>query len=181
MDLFKKFVGTVYVGRATIRHESEPTISDLPGGTKQLQAEYPECYPHILCEFHGLTFGDLMMEKAGLIKGSSGLIVDYQKLVRDRSPLEQVEAWRSKFDSMDSEEKTELVEETTSLVGNVYEEVLDDVLSGAPFVVLTENVKLDVPLPISAKREKLAEIVDSEMQVEMLDDETVSILLERMS
>lgn len=126
-------VGTyVYVGRRQLRHESEPNLKQ-----EEMIETVPEAYPHTFIDFSGAKLADVL-EHAG---GKQGCVVDTQKVVRDKSTLAEVQAWRAAFTGETLEkvlDSVELDEATYTSLASL----------GESYVVIkfaTAGSKLDVP------------------------------------
>ena len=156
--LEESFNGTVYFGKRTLRHDEEPSVRDL-GGNDELESEYPEARPHIFVKFdEGVSLKDALASASNIINGSSGIVVQYQKEVRDNSTPAEVQAWRDKFtpDRLEG-----IVHEVENLSDQKLESVVDDIASGAPFVILTTSeITLDVPKQVADMRDFLVEWID---------------------
>lgn len=123
----------VYVGRRQLRHATEPNEKQ-----EWMFENCPEAYPHTFVDFSGAKLLDVF-EHAG---GKQGCVVDTQKVVRDKSTINEVNAWRDTFDI------AQWADRIDGCV-NIDETALDEIASGVPFVVIrfTESgAKLDVPM-----------------------------------
>jgi len=154
MDIFKKFSGYVYVGRATMRTEEEPSIQDLADGKEQLIQEYPEAIPHIFLRYQDLSLGQLIMTPKLAAKGYNGVIVKFQKILK-KEPVVEVEAWRESF-------TPDALPKNVKWLKGSEEAVQSDIEAGAPFVLLDAEANgLDIPMTVDLMRKKINEIPGS--------------------
>lgn len=131
----------VYIGRRTLRNDAEPDVNQ-----DERVEKYPEQYPHTFVDFGGAKVVDVM----GYAGGKQGCVVDTQKVVRDKHTLNEVNAWRERFDL---EMFREAVWNNILNIEEVpIEEILvvedDEEILGDPFVVIdfkTSGSKLSVP------------------------------------
>lgn len=168
MDINEEYTGLAYVGRSTLRHEDEPGMGkDAPGefdGRDEYTSEHPTLRPHIFIDFDGVSLADALMSPSNCAKGSSGIIVKYQKLIREGEPSKaQVDAWRENhtpemLNGRDIDNLTDVSEDT----------VMNDILEGAPFVILDAgDISLDVPKQPEDMREELRWLEDQSDDIEL--------------
>jgi len=156
MDILKEaFSGILYVGRALLRHEDEDE-----GVSKQdrIDANDP-ALPHVFIQFDGVTLQEALMSASSIAKGSSGVIVQYQKIIRTQSAIGEVNAWRDRFDV----ERFQNLDGVRDGTGGDLQAAIDEVHNGAPWVLLDANdPDLDVPTQPSDVRRKLVEIFEAQ-------------------
>lgn len=176
MDFSEEHSGTFYVGRSTLRHESEPKTSDYEN-MDDFTGANPELRPHVFIDY---TFdvASLLMSPSSIFKGSSGIIVKYQKLIRENSSIHEVNAWRESFDT-DMIPWSDVID--LSNVTDFGDMVKDGILTyDEPFVILDGNdPSLDVPMQTEDMREELLNVAhvfggDPEHIKSMSEDEVRS-------
>lgn len=153
MNINEEYSGLAYVGKSTLRHEDEKSASDYED-RDEYESNHPECRPHVFIDFQGVSLADAIMGPSKIAKGSSGIIVQYQKEVRDGGNTKaQVEKWRENH-------VPEMLEnrDVDNLTNKDENSVLDDILAGAPFVILDpSDVTLDIPKQPEDMRRELEE------------------------
>lgn len=143
----------VYVGRRKLRHDAEPNMN-----FEDTVAYDERIVPHTFINMGGVQVLDAL-EHAG---GAQGCVVDTQKVVREKSTEAEVNAWRDSFDTL---EQRVFVGEHAA---NASEAVLDELASGAPFVIInyhTAGSALEVPMQpvdmLNAVRERASLVYDA--------------------
>lgn len=117
----------IYVGRRKLRHFDElEDIRANHGKDVKLQLlieEYPSQVPHVFIDFSGLTY-----EKA-LASGGDSVVIQYQKLCRDKVTLNQLNVWRERMFEAGMDYSDDRVPPEDYLI-----------------VLSAKNINLDVPL-----------------------------------
>ncbi len=163
-----KYNGRIYAGMAIIRHDSEDEYVKSEHGDRDKYSETVlGAYVHIFVDYAEcpVDVEEVLLKPSLCVTGSSGVVVKYQKYVRDQAKIGQVTRWRESFvpDLLSDDER---VQAGMSLVTGVDEETVEQMFEDdliwyddgnnpwtlEPFVVLNAKAtSLNIPLTFEDK------------------------------
>ncbi len=167
MSSNEKFNGRIYAGKAILRHDTEVQYKkETHKDHKGYADAVPGALVHVFVDYaeKPVDIRTALTTPSVNTSGSGGIVVQYQKVVRDKSAIGQVRSWRGSFNPrMLSEEervKVGMLEVTDDGEGIDPETVWfpedDDnnawELGSTPFVILNaKSANLNVPLTFEDK------------------------------
>lgn len=169
--LDQQYTGLAYIGRKMLRADDEPKFrgNDDYESREQYTSNWPEARPHVFVQLdEGISLREALVTPSASLVGSSSVLVDYQKEVRDKSTPAEVNAWRDRF----TLERLPSIDSVDNLTDENLETVYDRIEgTGEPYVVINaDEVSLDVPMQPADMLKKIRWAEDK-LGTDLLDED----------
>jgi len=173
----------IYVGKSILRTENEPEYDKSRHGSYEgYERIHPEARPHVFVQYKdNVDLVEALTTPSLNAKGSSGIVVQYQKETRENNTPNEVAAWRESF--QDFEIPWDEVHFAKGRAEDIHHDIedLDD-----DFVVLNaHDASLNVPKQVADIRAELREMFDEAgmdpSQVDNLDDAQLRMFYDNLA